>query len=64
MGSKFDYERKLEIRFWFGISKMAFRLFGVHTRRRDKVEVNFCLLNVSCKLRTCFLCYDFECKSH
>jgi len=29
-----EYDRKLEIQFWFGISKMAFRLFGVLTRLR------------------------------
>ena len=65
-----EYDRKLQIQFWFGVSRMAFRLFGggfildVGPVARDKVEKIFRLHIVSCKFCMYFLCIDFEFKSH
>ena len=63
-----EYDRKLEINFCLGISKWHLGCLGiildVGPVARDKVEGIVCLLTVSCKFRTYFLCYDFECKWH
>ena len=67
-GPTIEYVCKLEIQLWLGISKMTFRMFVVHTRRRPggqgQGRSDFCFLIFSCKFRTHFLFYDFECKSH
>ena len=68
-GSTIEYDRKLGIQFWLGVflkwhlGCLGF-ILNVGLVARDKVEEIFCLIIVSCKFCTYFLCYDFGCKSH